>query len=604
MKTWISKISTLTLIGFFLLALPFNSRAQSPCVDLELCLFDQDCSLDITVIAVDTDLPCATDTVVTFTDLPNFVADNMGGGIAEDVPPGIYQITYVTTDTCGNTSTCEQEVEVIDCKSPVPFCQSGLIANLTNTVPPSVDVFAIDFDAGSFDNCSSDLSFSYSQDTQDILRTYDCEDVGELFIVDIWLTDEAGNQDYCTTFITIQDNLDYCSDTVGVIQLSGTVKRDNGDPVDLVSINCSECPNPSFLTDEDGSFSFINVASNTTATVTASKDINYKEGVNVLDMLVLRKHVLGILPITNPNALIAADVSNSGGLSTFDLVLLQQLVLGITDDFSAPSWKFSPPAISLNNPGMDVNNLNFLGIKMGDIIYNSDVDSVDLGLELRFGEVTTSQSVVEIPLTATNFEGIEAMQWGASWNPEVLEFIQITSTTLPQITSANYHLINDGQLTFSWFNTDISAGTLADGDTTMSLQFNVLADPGNSSYLQFDQSEIEPLVIAQGCKIAGASFFSGGVVIEEIINAEQDLPTEDMELFFLNPAPAGQALTVAIKGVQEGRLQLFNASGQLTDSREIQDAYSSVFAPASGVYWLIVQNEKGRTKPYKVVFYE
>jgi hypothetical protein len=438
MKTWIPKLSIPALIGLFLFALPFNSQAQYPCEDQTLCLFESDCNMNITIIAVDTDLPCATDTVVTTTNLPNFFSDGMGGGTAADVPLGVYQVTYITTDTCGNMSTCEQVIDVIDCKAPVPICQNGLIANLTNTVPPSVEIFAIDYDYGSFDNCSSDIFFSYSPDTQDISQTYDCDDIDEVIPVDIWVTDEWGNQDFCQTFIVIQDNFDYCSDTVGIIELSGSVKRDDGQPVDLVTVTCSDCPNPSFLTDTDGLFAFTNVPSNIGATIVPIKDINYKEGVNALDMVVLRKHILGIEPITNPNRILAADVSGSGGLSTFDLVLMQQVVLGVSDDFTAPSWIFTPGVFNLNNPGMSVTDIDFTGIKMGDIIYNSEADSVDLGLELSIEEVISPQGVVEVPVTAINFDGIESLQLGISWDPDVLEFIEVTSTTLSQITSTNY----------------------------------------------------------------------------------------------------------------------------------------------------------------------
>jgi hypothetical protein len=54
--------------------------------------------------------------------------------------------------------------------------------------------------------------------------------------------------------------------------------------------------------------------------VTASRDDNHKNGVSTLDMVQIQKHLLGIVPFTDPYQFIAADVNNSQSVSTIDLV--------------------------------------------------------------------------------------------------------------------------------------------------------------------------------------------------------------------------------------------------------------------------------------------
>ena len=118
-------------------------------------------------------------------------------------------------DNCNNQSACETTVTVVDCKKPTPYCKTGLVVELMVPVNPGdipmVDVWAIDLNDNSFDNCTDadDLIFSFSADTSDVGVTYICDSVGQVG-VEIWVTDEAGNQDFCETTVTVQANMGQC----------------------------------------------------------------------------------------------------------------------------------------------------------------------------------------------------------------------------------------------------------------------------------------------------------------------------------------------------------------------------------------------------------
>jgi len=65
--------------------------------------------------------------------------------------------------------------------------------------------------------------------------------------------------------------------------------------------------------------------------------------VNILDILSIRRHILGMEELPKPFYWIAADVNNSGTITTLDLIQIQRVILGVSDRFgSVPSWRFVP----------------------------------------------------------------------------------------------------------------------------------------------------------------------------------------------------------------------------------------------------------------------
>ena len=68
-----------------------------------------------------------------------------------------------------------------------------------------VEVWATDFDAGSFDACSSPIKLSFDEAATQFNAIYTCENLGS-HSVNLWAHDAAGNSAFCTTFINVQAN--------------------------------------------------------------------------------------------------------------------------------------------------------------------------------------------------------------------------------------------------------------------------------------------------------------------------------------------------------------------------------------------------------------
>ena len=69
----------------------------------------------------------------------------------------------------------------------------------------------------------------------------------------------------------------------------------------------------------DGSFSF-DLPNHANYSLSLSKPTENTNGVTVIDMVIIQRHILGIIPFATPYQYFAADINLSSTISTFDLV--------------------------------------------------------------------------------------------------------------------------------------------------------------------------------------------------------------------------------------------------------------------------------------------
>lgn len=91
--------------------------------------------------------------------------------------------------------------------------------------------------------------------------------------------------------------------------------------------------------------------------------------INVLDLLVMRKHILLLDPLDDPDLILAADVNNDNKVNALDLLNLQRALLLLIDEFpnDTPSWRVIPAQIPLEeSPGSEV-GVAFRVVKTGNL---------------------------------------------------------------------------------------------------------------------------------------------------------------------------------------------------------------------------------------------
>ena len=306
-------------------------------------------------------------------------------------------VTWYVSDGCGNTTVCTHDFEVFDAKKPTPVCLS-----LSTVIMPSsgeVTIWATDFESGSsFDNCTpfSGLQFSFSSDVTQTSMALTCAMTANSTTVpvEIWVTDAAGNQDFCVTFINVQDPNGACDPgtTSGLPQPQGAIQTEEGLDVELVNVDLMGSNEPTITTGANGQFDFGQMPASTAQyVISPEKNINPTNGVTTFDLVLISQHILGTNPIASPYKIIAADANASETITTFDIVVLRRLILQIDTQFpgAQTSWRFVdaahtfastanadvfpfPETIVADANGGD----NFVGVKIGDLNGSATVNQL------------------------------------------------------------------------------------------------------------------------------------------------------------------------------------------------------------------------------------
>ena len=343
----------------------------------DLYVFQNNCEITVTVPTPQVEGCGAIDLVVAG-DLGEIMGENINLG------PGIYNMTFTATDECGKMGVCTDTFAVIDSVGPVALCKQMVAVELSPAPNPIVEIFPSDFDDNSFDNCSGNvLNFYFLTDSLAESLSFGCCDVGAHPLT-IVVEDEYGNQSVCNSMVFVQGGPVGCDECDPVI--SGRVYTENGQGISNVEVTLLGASGivAGMATDTSGQFSFA-VEPGGDYSIELKKNTNHDNGVTTYDAVLMTRHILNVDLLDSPYKIIAADINNSETVTTFDIVELRKLILNIYSNFpNSPSWRFIPADyifsnpfdpfeeplptnFNLNNVVEDISNLNFIGIKTGDV---------------------------------------------------------------------------------------------------------------------------------------------------------------------------------------------------------------------------------------------
>jgi hypothetical protein len=397
-----------------------------------------------------------------------------------------HKILWTVEDGCGNISTCSYLFRLEDRKAPSPVC-----VGLSSVVMPSsgsVTIWAKDFNASSFDDCTAaeDLLFSFSGTSYQPSMVFDCDALeangSPSFAIEIWAADEGNdldcsnglnpiswaerNKDYCSTFIVIDDNEDACG--TGGSSAGGDIETELLEPVELVKVNLKDHNGnvvQTFTTDKDGIYHFVNPLLDLDIEPVRSDE--HDNGVSTLDLVAIQKHLLGLQDLGSPYKLIAADANNSQSVSAIDLVELRKLILGLYTELpNNDSWRFAAGNYQFADPTnpwdfeevMHIDGFNmghdFVAIKIGDV--NGTVSANANSLETRnvvgvLEFAAAEQSVeagqeVSVDVTSSNFNSVLGYQF--TLRTEGLELTDVVAGAVDM--DLNNFGIHKGAVTSSW----------------------------------------------------------------------------------------------------------------------------------------------------------
>ena len=506
--------------------------------------------------------------------------------VDEVLPVGWHKILWFVDDGCGNQSSCSFKVHVKDSKKPTPVCYNGL-SSVVMPVGGMVTIWAKDFNASSFDNCTPEyhLKYSFSSDYNDRSHVFTCDDIGRNE-VQIWVTDLAGNQQFCNTFIDVADNENICP-SMNII--SGTVQSFSGVAVADVEMSLYKImPDASLdmdygtTTDAQGKYQLGFGTTNFDRKVTATKESGLLEGVSALDLIQIQKHLLGYSGFTEPHQFYAADINQSKHVGISDLKMLRDLILGAwestTLNFDLP-WMIYPAACEV----VDANGLFDFNCDMGAEIdhLNPGTDPVDF-VAIKVGDVNgdaiegiTTRSANPYPIVAEKQETDDGvtitMKAGESMQSAGMQF----SFSMPlDLVEAGVELYS-GVVTVDKSNSYLNPAT-----GTMNM---VWAKPESAVIAEGDL--LFTIAIGAQSTAVDAIDWSAGRFPNEIYTADdikrdiqiswwniQNTPAVPVEVAVMNrPNPFRVSTQIDFLSEVEGvaQLQVFDSAGKLVHARKL-----------------------------------
>lgn len=414
----------------------------------------------------------------------DFNLNGNSANITSNLPVGTHTVKWIVEDLCGNSTVCDMDLTIRDGKKPTPYCLSSITTVVMNN-NGMIDIWANDFDLGSYDNCTaqSNLLLSFSQNTADSSRIFTCDHlpngVEEEIDLELWVTDEAGNQDFCSITLILQDsNSDACEgDTGSFASISGTLRTEtfaNVEGVSVTAVNPSLEVYKSINTNSNGTYNVSQLPKGNGYSVVAEKNDDVTNGVSTLDLVLIQRHILGLQTLDSPYKLIASDVNNDGNLKSSDLLSLRKVILGVNTQFpnGQKSWRFIPKNTTFAdatdpfpfNEEINVGDLQFsslnndmMSIKIGDVNgsvtanINAETQSekrADKNMTFVIEDAKVESGLVSIPVYA---EGIRTMVgYQFAMNLDNAEFVSVEAGQI-EMTEDNFG-INDSELTTSWSN--------------------------------------------------------------------------------------------------------------------------------------------------------
>lgn len=382
-------------------------------------------------------------------------------------PIGTTEVTFLANFGCSDLpEVCKINITVVDETTPTPYCLYGLSIALMGIDTDNdgtndegmVEVWASDLDAGSYASCDGDdqLSFSFSSDISDNVRTFTCEDVGRNDI-EIWVTDEDGNQNFCNTYVRVQNNaaqIEDCEDSDDYSSLSGhlslhygghpgevTLKAVGtshvGEEIPVMNFEVIETVTDSFqnnsgtwiyildidsvwiettemiyptqtteLTNFGGEYTFLDLPHYHDYTIEVDSEDSNEDRVNKGDLLELKAYLEGFIEFTIFQKM-AADINQDGEVTIEDYNLLDAHLDGSQGTELDATWHFYDQAMdmehledneeceefcTINDLKEDTYKVNLVGFRLGDIT-DIEVESVNLDVESISPEITEEVSI-------------------------------------------------------------------------------------------------------------------------------------------------------------------------------------------------------------------
>lgn len=353
----------------------------------------------------------------------NLVFTNTAGDILEGfnqfIPAGIDTIFVTGTDDCENEISCEFPIVAVDSLSI--RCNKVIIELEDDcTITLNVDAFGTVVVA-----CGGDVVFDFEYLSYDPVDDIDFmtwgsmdpfnDPINQNIYFNIYFETIFG-PDSCEAiiFLTVDPMSDcFVNNAEGVV-IGGQIYNELGTMISGIDVGLEGSDAENVLTNEFGFYAFPDMPMGGSYEVMPLKDDLPLNGVSTLDLIKIQRHVLGNGTLDSPYKLIAADVNRSNNVTGIDIIELRKLILGIYPTFPQnTSWRMVDAThifADQNDPFLypipesysveflqDNMFIDFIGVKVGDVTDNASTNLDADELENRSNNI----AALEVDLQVT-----------------------------------------------------------------------------------------------------------------------------------------------------------------------------------------------------------
>ncbi len=441
----------------------------------------------------------------------NVIQAGTGNRLVGTYTASEYTIEWTATNSCGVSSTRTQRLNILNTKAPVPVCMTAMTAELVNesfTLLPSM------VNVNSYSPCGNIVTVSFSEDGTLTSIPYDCSDIQDTpYPVQLWVEDTVtGNNDFCITMITVEDEIDrLCPLTVLMATIAGDIYTEDYQSIEEVEVSMASSM-PTEMTNTEGYYAFSDMPIGGQYMVNPTKNVDHLNGVSTLDLILIQRHILGLQELGTPYKLLAADVNSSEDINGIDLVELRKLILGVYQEFpNNTSWRFIDAAYDFEDqtdpwisdltenyeiPELQVDmEIDFIGVKIGDVngsaatlksdeIANSRNQRWPLVFQTKI--IITNEGLYELEVAVENYENISGWQTTLDLGPSNFKVHDIDFLALEDDIEVHVDE-NLGFITFSCAHTELISLT----DDSRILAITLSGDAVRNNLVSFNSKVTE-----------------------------------------------------------------------------------------------------------------
>ena len=440
-----------------------------------------------------------------------------GADASGSYPVGTHVVKFTAFDGCGNTTSGNVTITVVDDKPPTPVCNRGITISLNSDGEVYLTPAIIAQTA--FDNCASlqNIRLEISP------STFTCGDLGEQDVT-LHALDPAGNRGTCVTQVQVQDQLGICNAANNKASLGGRLETMGGTFANQVLVELSGGLTMGRQTNVDGTYLFENLPKHDNYSIRPIYNVDPKKEISTLDLVIIQKHILNVELFTTPYQWIAADANKSGTVTTLDMVVLRKLVLNVSNDLpNNTSWRFVdasyefpeditplqapfPEQIYISDLSFNRLNNHFVAIKVGDVNGSAKLNTAngtvqqrsewpELLFETEEIELRKGQHY-EVAIQATENVNLSGMQFTLSAKAGIARIQNVETGALPGFSEENVGTNEAmmGNRTISWGST--KSEVISKGDKVLYVELLALENGKLSEALEInsDWTEAEAYV--------------------------------------------------------------------------------------------------------------